>query len=507
MTESMATLLIVDDDRANLDSYAMGFARQPYRLITAPGGAEALDVLRAEPVDVVLTDLKMPGVDGLEVVRAAAALPSAPVCIVVTAFGTIETAVEAMRRGAFDYITKPVNLLELRGKIEKALKVRALRVKPAGAQGVRADAGIPEDVRAALAEQGASGSGVDAPASGRGHKSGGAFHFDGLMSGSPRMRQVFEQVRLVAKSKASVLVEGESGTGKELIARAIHRNSPRAAGPFVAIHCAAFADTLLESELFGYEKGAFTGAADRRVGHFESAHGGTVFLDEIGEISAATQVKLLRVLEEREITRVGSSRPLTIDIRLVAATNKDLAKEVKEGRFREDLFYRLNVVRLHLPPLRERVEDIRPLVLYFLKEIARENQCPPLALTSEAMAVLERHPWYGNIRELHNVVEQIVVFSTGEVVDVDGLPASLKLTQIAPGGQAAPYIAAAPPPQTGVPGLPGTGESLSLAEVEKRHILEVLDQEHGNRTRAAIRLGISRRTMQRKLKELGLSEE
>ncbi|HBF32986.1 TPA: hypothetical protein DDW35_00345 [Candidatus Sumerlaeota bacterium] len=472
MPETNATLLLVDDDQANLDSYAMGFVRQPYKLITAHGGAAALDALRTQSVDVVLTDLKMPGVSGLEVVRTAAALPAPPVCIVITAYGTIETAVEAMRMGAFDYITKPVNLLELRGKIEKALQVRSLRVRSAEKNQTSA-----KDVPSATSNKG--------------------FHFEGLAGEHPKMRTMFEQVRLVARSKASVLVEGESGTGKELVARAIHYNSPRAQGPFVPIHCAAFADTLLESELFGFEKGAFTGAMEQRAGHFESANGGTVFLDEIGEISQATQVKLLRVLEEREVVRVGSSKRIPIDIRLVAATNKDLAREVKEGRFREDLFYRLNVVRLHLPPLRERASDIPALAHYFLEELARENQRELLTLAPEAMDALLHHPWYGNIRELRNVIEQIVVFATSETVGLDSLPASLRLTQTAPTDTT--FVECSEPCTQ--------DEEDSLAGLEKRHILEVLEQEQGNRTHAARRLGISRRTMQRKLKELGLNEE
>ena len=430
MPENNATLLLVDDDQANLDSYAMGFVRQPYKLITACGGAAALEALRTQPVDVVLTDLKMPGISGLEVVRAAAALPAPPVSIVITAYGTIETAVEAMRLGAFDYITKPVNLLELRGKIEKALQVRSFRVRSV--------------------EQTAA-SGTAESATGNTNK---GFNFDGLMGEHPKMRAMFDQVRLVARSKASVLVEGESGTGKELIARAIHFNSPRAQGPFVPIHCAAFAETLLESELFGFEKGAFTGAVEQRSGHFENADGGTVFLDEIGEISQATQVKLLRVLEEREIVRVGSNKRIPIDIRLVAATNKDLALEVKEGRFREDLFYRLNVVRLHLPPLRERASDIPALARYFLDILVRENQRDPLTLTPEAMEALMRHPWYGNIRELRNVMEQVVVFATSDTVGLDSLPASLRLNPI-PAGRFARYGTIPLPGRRGQPGRVG----------------------------------------------------
>ena len=478
MTEKKPILLIVDDDRANLDSYSIGFARQPYRLLVAEGGEAALEILGRETVDVVLTDLKMPRVDGLEVVRAAASLPVAPVTIVITAYGTIETAVEAMRRGAFDYITKPVNLLELRGKVQKALEVRALRV------------------RVALPRAGSES----------------RFRFEGVVGESRKMRELIEQARIVARSRASVLIEGESGTGKELIARAIHFNSPRAAGPFVPIHCAALPESLLESELFGFEKGSFTGALERRIGQFESANGGTVFLDELAEIPLATQVKLLRVLEERQIMRVGSTTPLAIDIRLVGATNKHLDREVKEGRFREDLYYRLNVVRIHLPPLRERREDIPPLVQHFLAELAEENQRPGLKTTPEAMQALATHPWYGNVRELRNVVEQIVVFACSDTVQLDDLPTSMKLLGDAGYGQGAtPPDQAGPASERG--GLDETkapavksrkAEDLSLAELEHRHILETLEKLKGNRTHAARHLGISRRTLQRKLRELGL---
>ncbi|HUT23288.1 MAG TPA: sigma-54 dependent transcriptional regulator [Sumerlaeia bacterium] len=474
-----ATLLIVDDDADNLESYSMGFSRRPYRLLTAGGGARALEILRNEEVDVVLTDLKMPDVDGLEVVRAAAALPAPPVPIVITAYGTIESAVEAMRLGAFDYVTKPVNLLELRAKVEKALEVRSLRVRNRELQGLLAD----------------------------------QFAFEGVVGTSGQMREVIEQARLVARSRASVLIEGESGTGKDLVARSVHFNSSRRGGPFVPIHCAAIPETLLESELFGYEKGAFTGAHQRRIGQFESADAGTVFLDELSEIPLPTQVKLLRVLEQREITRVGSTKPIPIDIRLVAATNKNLAREVEEGRFREDLYYRLNVVRICMPPLRDRREDISLLVSHFLKEFAKENNRPPLRVAPAALDRLMRAPWPGNIRQLRNVVEQIVVFAQSDLIKVADLPAFLRVSggggeesqaqsmrasqQATAGGEA---VAAAPSPSE-------NQEGMSLADLERNHILRTLEGMEGNRTRTARVLGISRRTLQRKLKELGVSNE
>ncbi|MFP4379210.1 MAG: sigma-54-dependent transcriptional regulator [Candidatus Sumerlaeia bacterium] len=458
-------LLIVDDDSANLESYSMGFARQPYRLLKAEGGAQAVKMLKSEDenIDVVLTDLKMPEVDGLEVVRAASAARIPAVSIVITAYGTIESAVEAMRLGAFDYITKPVNLSELRTKVEKAIQVRQLRLENEALEPVDAD----------------------------------KFKFEGVIGNSSQMSAIIEEARMVAATKVSALVEGESGTGKELIARAIHYNSPRAEKPFVPIHCAALPETLLESELFGHEQGAFTDAHQQRIGKFESANGGTVFLDELAEIPLTTQVKLLRVLEQREVTRVGATHAIPIDIRLVAATNKDLDKEVEEGRFREDLYYRLNVVRIRIPPLRERPEDIPPLVEHFLKQLTRENRRPNISLTDRAMTALCSHPWYGNVRELRNVIEQIVVFARDTRVDIEDLPASLELTgfDAKPEEPATPKAGASP------------GADVSLAELEKEHILRTLKKMGGNRTRAAKKLGISRRTMQRKLKEMGYDED
>jgi DNA-binding NtrC family response regulator len=456
MLKTKPTLLIVDDDSANLNAYAMGFRRQPYRLLTADNGTRGLEILREEQVDVVLTDMKMPGVSGLDVVKAAAEQAVPPATIVVTAYGTIENAVEAMRLGALDYITKPVNLDELRAKVAKAMEVYALRARNDELQGLLND----------------------------------RFKFEGVVGVSAAMRSVIEQSRLVAGTRASALIEGESGTGKELIARAIHFNSPRANGPFVPIHCAAIPETLLESELFGSEKGAFTGAIQRRIGHFESADGGTVFLDEVSEIPLDVQVKLLRVLEQREITRVGANRPTAIDIRLVAATNKNLETLVESGRFRQDLYYRLNVVRITLPPLRERAEDIPPLVRHFLEELCRQHQRPSLRISAEALERITAFPWPGNIRELRNAIEQMVVFATGETIEVPNLPPAIRGT---PSGAGTP---------ASQPSILNGG--LNLGEVERQCILRALEQTGQNRTQAAACLGISRRTLQRRLKELGL---
>lgn len=452
------TLLIVDDDMAQLNAYSMLFARQPYRLLLANGGREALETLRSEDVDLVLTDMKMPDVDGMAVVRSAAALPSPPVMIVSTAYGTIETAVEAMRLGAFDYITKPVHPPELLAKISKSLEFCTLRTEN-------------EQLHTLLNDR---------------------FKFEGVVGVSPSMNAVIDQCRTVARSKATVLIEGDSGTGKELIARAIHFNSPRAKAPFVAIHCAAIPETLMEAELFGSEKGAFTGSTQRRIGNFESAHKGTIFLDELGEIPLSTQVKLLRVLEQRQITRVGGNKPVDIDIRLVTATNKNLEEEVKAGRFREDLFYRLNVVRVSLPGLSDRPEDIPSLADHFIRELARENEAPPVTIAPEVIERLMQYTWPGNIREMRNVIEQMVIFSDGKNIELENIPISIR-------------SATADATTVGLPiHVNVNEESMSLAELEERHILRTLARMDQNRTRAAKFLGISRRTLQRKLKELGL---
>ncbi len=456
-------LLIVDDDQSNRESYAMAFGREPYELITADGGQAAIKTLSERPVDIILTDLKMPDVDGLEVVKAAASRPSPPSIIVLTAYGTIETAVEAMRLGAFDYLTKPINLKELRAKIEKSLEFRQLRTRN-------------EQLEGMISER---------------------FKFEGVVGSSDAMREVIDQAKTVAPSKASVLIEGESGTGKELIARAIHFNSHRANGAFVPIHCAAIPEQLLEAELFGAEKGAYTGSVSRRIGHFESAEGGTVFLDEIGEIPLGMQVKLLRVIEQREITRVGANIPIPIDIRLVAATNKNLQQQVQSGKFREDLYYRLNVVRIELPALRQRPEDIPPLVHHFMKMIANENKSTCPEITQEALNVLMHYPWKGNIRELRNIIEQTLIFAHTDRITPQELPAQIKDAVDIP--TAAAHAPAAAGPGIGDPGL-------KLDDLERRHIIGTLEALDGNRTHAAKRLGISRRTLQRKLHEFGADE-
>lgn len=442
-------LLLVDDNENNLASLQAGFLRSEYEVIPAHGGEEAISILNDRAVDVVVTDLRMPDADGLAVLDRAQEKPTKPAVIILTAFGTVESAVDALQRGAFTYLTKPVNLNELRAQVGKAMEVMELR---------------RENVE--LRRQ------IDR-----------RFGFEDMLGETGEMQQLIERMRAIADTRATVLLEGESGTGKELVARAIHKNSSRASRPMVPIHCAALSESLMESELFGHEKGAFTGASHQRQGLFELADGGTVFLDEVGEIPLSTQVKLLRVLEAREFLRVGGIEPVKVDVRVIAATNRVLAEEVEEGRFREDLYYRLNVVHVTLPPLRARAADIPLTARAFLDEFAEEHGKPKLELSKRALQKLMQYHWPGNVRQLRNVIENLVLFSTSNIIDVDELPEALM------SGQAGDLVV-----PLGVP----------LDQVERLVIERTLVSCGGNRTRAAEQLGISRRTLLRKIKELSL---
>src|SRR5882757_7103309 len=372
------SVLIVDDEKHTREGLQQALAEN-YDVTVAASADEAFNLLEAQPFDVVLTDLRMPGKSGLKVIDKALALPQRPAVLMMTAYGNIDTAVEAMKRGAVDFLTKPVNIERLEVLIQRALKTKTLEVEV-------------QQLHERLDEK---------------------FKIEGIIGTSPKLKAVIDKMKLVAPSRATILIEGESGTGKELIAQAIHQASSRARAPFVAVHCAALSESLLESELFGHERGAFTGASERRIGRFESADGGTLFLDEIAEISASTQVKLLRFLETKAIERVGGSKPIELDVRLVAATNRTLEQLVREGKFREDLFFRLNVVRITMPPLRERPEDVPLLLAHYIKIFSDENGVPPLTLEAGALRTLTAYPWPGNIRELRNFCENAVVLRRG----------------------------------------------------------------------------------------------
>lgn len=476
-------ILIVDDEKNTREGLAATLEDQ-YEVSMASNADEAFRLMEAENFDVVITDLRMAGQSGLSVIDKALQLPQKPVCIMMTAYGNVETAVEAMRRGAYDFLTKPLNLEKLELVVKRALDARETE-RENRAMRVRLD---------------------------------NKFSFNGLIGESPALTRCIENAKRVAASKATVLLLGETGTGKELFAQLIHQNSSRAKRPFVPVHCAAIAPTLLESEIFGHERGAFTGANERRIGRFEAADGGTLFLDEIGEIDLATQVKLLRFLETHAIERLGSQKQIQLDVRLVCATNRNLAEMVADGTFREDLYYRLSVVALVLPPLRERATDIPVLINYYVKRFSAENALTPPKISKAAMAILKKYAWPGNIRELRNLCENLVVMHSGAEVSEYDLDPRFLLNRIV---SAPPIPPATTIDENGNP-LPQKEirkavkkskearrekikvermRTFSKKENEKRLMREALIRAKGNRTDAAEYLGISRRTFHRKLLE------
>jgi two-component system response regulator AtoC len=450
---SKPVVLIVDDEKNAREGIARALQRG-YSTLLAENGQRALEILQTEKVDAMLSDVRMPGMDGLVLLQRVLALPHPPVCIMLTAYGSIDMAVEAMRRGAYNFMTKPINLDQLDITLKQALRTRDV-----------------ENENRSLRQQLNSKYGMES-----------------IIGQSAAMQEVFDTIKQVADTRATVLIEGESGTGKELVAHAIHRLSTRAKGPFVAVHCAALSANLLESELFGHEKGAFTGANERRRGRFELADGGSLFLDEIGEIDAAIQVKILRVLEERAFERVGGQDTISTDTRLIAATNRDLREMMGEGKFREDLFYRLFVVAIRLPPLRERAEDIPLLLEHFLKASAKDNNREIELITPDAIQALQSYSWPGNVRELRNAVERMVVLSRNRRITLRDLPPEIR-------------------DRAGDGAATGGSSSLSMEEAEKRLIVKALKASSGNRTKAATQLGISRRTLHRKLNEYNLHEQ
>ena len=446
------SILVVDDEEIVRDSLASWLQEDGYRVDTAPDGPTALAKLAQQPYDILLVDLKMPGMDGMQVLAQAKSLqPDAPL-IIMTAYATVDTAVQAMKQGAYDYLVKPFEAEELSLLIGKLTDTQALR---------------RENVllRKALKRQ---------------------FEFKDMVSKSPKMEAVFQLARTAAKSGSTVLILGESGTGKELLARAIHAESPRRDAPFVGLSCVALTETLLESELFGYEKGAFTGSAGGARGKFEIAAGGTLFLDEIGDISLKLQLDLLRVLDVREFRRVGGSQLVKVDARIIAATNRDLKKLVESGTFREDLYYRLNVIPVMLPPLRERKEDMPLLAEFFLAQFSAEMRKPLEAVSAEALEILMAHDWPGNVRELRNVLERGAVLARGPIIT----PIELELVQPA----SAPSPLGSPEPAD------------SLKDVERKHIISTLRQHRWNITRSAKALGIDRVTLYSKIKRYQIRE-
>ncbi len=441
-----ASILIVDDEKHTREGLQLAL-EDTYDVYLASNADQAFNLLDSQRFDVVLTDLRMSGKSGMKVIDEALSQTHKPVCIMMTAYGNVETAVEAMKRGAFDFLTKPVNLERLEILIKRALNSKQIKSE-----------------NKVLHQR------LD-------HK----FGFQGIIGNSPALQAVINRVQLVAPSRATVLLEGETGTGKELIAQSIHQNSNRSRKPFLAVNCAALPASLLESELFGHEKGAFTGAVGKRIGRFEAVQGGTLFLDEIGEIDASTQIKLLRFLETKTFERVGSIKSISVDVRLVCATNRDLKAHLDKGDFREDLYYRLNVVSITLPPLRERKEDIILLLDHFLRLYAKENGVKIPQVDPGALKVLEGYRWPGNIRELRNFAENTVVLHRGGTITEYNLD-----HRFFEGNSAVSLD-------------PGRVQNLSMKENEKHLLRQALVKARGNRTKAAQLMGISRRTLHRKL--------
>jgi two-component system response regulator HydG len=448
------SVLVVDDDPAHRTMLRTLLTGWGYAIDEADDGSAAIERVHERAFDLIMMDIRMVKVSGLEALAEIKALNPAIPIIIMTAYSSVETAVEALKSGAYDYLTKPLDFDELRLVMERAMEHTHLR----------------EENRLLRETLGS--------------------HFDTqhIIGRSAPMMRLMETVAQVAPSEATVLITGESGTGKEMIAGAIHFNSPRKDGPFVKINCAAITETLLESELFGHEKGAFTGAHRQKEGRFRQAHGGTLFLDEISEMSLAMQVKLLRVLQEREITRVGGEEVIKVDVRIIAATNTDLAREIEEGRFREDLYYRLNVVALEMPPLRERREDIPLLAQHFLEALSRDNRKDIKGFTPQAMDRLMKYDWPGNVRELMNAVERGVVLSRSEYLDEEVLS----------------LISSDESSSQDISSGDGLNADMPLDEVEKASILKTLESAGGNKSEAARRLGITRRTLHKRLKLYGV---
>ncbi|MEE9292522.1 MAG: sigma-54 dependent transcriptional regulator [Acidobacteriota bacterium] len=454
MPEVKGQILVIDDDEGNRKSTELALRKDGYAVSSFATGEEGLEHLRQVGADLLVTDLRMPTMDGLEVLKRAKTVDPGIAVLMITGFGSVESAVDAMKQGADDYLQKPVNLVELRKRVAAGVEKRRLSQEV-----VRLKARLQEK-----------------------------FSFGQIIGSSEGMQQVLHNLSLVAPTRSTVLITGESGTGKELIANALHQNSPRAEERFLPINCAAIPADILESELFGHERGAFTGAVQRKAGKFELADRGTLFLDEIGELSIGLQAKLLRFLEDRSFMRVGGTETIRVDVRIIAASNADLEERVAAGSFRSDLYYRLKVVTIQIPPIRERVEDIPLLVHRFLEMFKEENGRPELSLDPEALEVMLRCRWDGNVREIRNLIESLVVLAPPERMSIrlEDLPDNYR----------------SPSPRR-LADAASAGPARTMDEIEKEAILRTLEETGGNRTRAAEILGIGLRTLQRKLREYG----
>lgn len=456
----MANILVVDDEVSIRKALEKHLAAQGHTVFTAGDGVAALDLVQKTPIDLVLSDLVMPKMDGTTLIRKLKEIDSALICIILTGFGTIESAVQAVKSGAFHYLTKPFELDDIDTMIGKALEVKTLELEN-------------REMKRQLQTQNA---------------------FDLILGKSPEMQGVFELIGKVAETDSTVLILGESGTGKELLARAVHYNSPRREKPLITVNCAAIPEELLESELFGHMKGSFTGAVANKEGRFASAHKGSLFLDEIGDMTLKLQVKLLRVLQERKFEPVGSNTTREIDVRIIAATNQNLEQRVKEGKFREDLFYRLNVIPVSVPPLRDRETDIPILVRHFMEKFNAANQKNVTQITDEAMAILHQYPWPGNVRELENLMERTVILKIGNTIEATDLPDTIRGVQPKEKGGKREFH------------IPDTGISFkhALVAFENELILKALEKTNWNKNKAATLLKINRTTLVEKMKKKGL---
>jgi len=455
----MPTLLIVEDEAKMRRLLELNLTEDGYTVHTAADAEAGLNILRQEKIDLIVTDLKLPGMNGLEFLQAAKRINAALPVVVMTAYGTVETAVEAMKAGASDYVLKPFSLEEMRLILSKELDFHRLREEN-------------RSLREALGER---------------------YAFRNIVARSPKMQEVLATVERVAPTNSTVLLGGESGVGKDLIARAIHEHSRRAAGPFIKINCTAIPENLLESELFGYEKGAFTGAINAKPGRFELADKGTIFLDEIGDVPGSIQVKLLHVLQDREFERLGGTKTLKVDVRVLAATNQDLRAALEQGTFRQDLYYRLNVVPISIPPLRERKEEIPYLVDHFIARFARESGKPLDSVTPAALRVLMDFHWPGNVRELENIIERAVALSAGTVIDVPDIRLDVAI----------PSPTHATTEGTG----PFPPEGMTLEQFEDEIIREALRRASGNKSQAARLLGLSRNALRYRLSKIGVADD
>ncbi len=452
-------ILVVDDEKSMRQFLEIMLSSEGYHVVTASGGAEACSLMERESFDLIVTDIRMKDLDGLEVLRKAKAIDPSAVVVLISAFATAETAVEAMKEGAYDYIPKPFKINEFKKIISEALNSRKSTLP-------KSDENFTE----------------------------GKFHFGLLVGESPQMKKVYSLIEKVARTSSNVLISGESGTGKELVARAIHRLSERKDKPFVTIHCAGIPENLIESELFGYKKGAFTGATTDKQGLFEAAHGGTIFLDEIGELTPPIQVKLLRVIQERTFTPVGGREEKSVDVRFISATNKDLEKEVFEERFREDLFFRLNVIHIPIPPLREREGDIPLLARFFLEKFSRQMGRDIKKISAYALDILQQYSFPGNVRELENIIERSVALETSNIV----LPESLTLSNLREVKQQRARRKTDLGPE-------GIDLEEVMKEIEKDYILKALELSRGSRQKAAELLGLSLRSLRYRMGKLGLT--